>query len=72
MAVLLLLSLALNVWMGAVIARLENYHYASFIGWCDEFKASEGLAMLMKREECLATKQTRSNPLWHIYYALRG
>ncbi|KQQ61129.1 hypothetical protein ASF69_01520 [Rhizobium sp. Leaf311] len=67
--ILLVASLALNVWMGRALARLENYHYASQLGMCEEFLGKD-LAMQIKRDNCLEGKETRTSPLWHIYYAL--
>jgi len=69
-SVLLLLSLALNVWMGVALARLENYHYASQLGMCAEY-LDPNLAMQIKRDTCLEKKVTRTSALWHIYYALK-
>ncbi|UFW79574.1 hypothetical protein [Rhizobium sp. SU303] len=68
--VLLVLSLALNVWMGGALARLENYHYASQLGMCAEYLGPD-LSQQIKRDTCLGGKETRTNPLWHIYYALK-
>ncbi|MBY5617279.1 hypothetical protein HFO26_20630 [Rhizobium leguminosarum] len=67
--VLLVLSLALNVWMGVALARLENYHYASQLGMCAEFLGPD-LSQQIKRDTCLEGKETRTSMLWHTFYAL--
>lgn len=55
------------VWFAHIIIRLENYRYASNIGFCGELISD---ADLVKREIFLRNKQTRTNGLWHLYYAL--
>lgn len=51
------------------VIRLENYHYASVLGMCSEYKPSEPLQSV-QRIKCLNNMKTRSNPLWHLFYAL--
>ena len=57
--------------LSAAVVRLENFHYASFVGMCSEFKAEDPL-QTVKRHECLHKTETRTNPMWHLFYALRG
>jgi hypothetical protein len=66
-AVLLVLVLALSV----AVVRLENYHYASQVGMCSEFQTADPLSN-GKRHDCLHRQQTRTSPLWHLFYALAG
>ncbi|EJC70431.1 hypothetical protein Rleg5DRAFT_6239 [Rhizobium leguminosarum bv. viciae WSM1455] len=67
--VLLVLSLALNVWMGVALARLENYHYASQLGMCAEYLGPD-LSQQIKRDTCLEGKETRTSAIWHVFYGL--
>ena len=57
--------------LAASVVRLENYHYASVVGMCSEYKADDPLQSA-QRHECLHGTNTRTNPLWHIFYALTG
>jgi hypothetical protein len=51
------------------VIRLENYHYASVVGMCSEYKLDDPLQS-MQRQKCLSNTETRSNPFWHLFYAL--
>ena len=62
---------ALAVWLAATVVRLENFHYASFVNMCSEWKANDPL-QTVKRHNCLHRTETRTNPLWHLFYALTG
>jgi hypothetical protein len=68
--VIAVLLVFVAVLAGAVI-QLENYHYASFMGMCSEFKADDPLQAL-KRHDCLHKQQTRTNPIWHLFYGMQG
>ncbi len=59
--------LAMVVWFGLAIIRLERYHYASMLGICER-KAKPGQ---LEQQRCLNTIETRTNPLWHLAYGLR-
>lgn len=63
----LLTSVALNIWFAVIIINLENYHYASMVGFCSEFSGAD---MLVKKEECLNQTESRTHSLWHLYYAV--
>lgn len=65
--IIIIILLFLLVWFGLVIVRLENYHYASQVGFCDEFS---GLENLIQKDNCLNDAQTRTNSFWHIIYGL--
>lgn len=67
----ILVLAALVVWLATVVVRLENFHYASFVGMCSQFKADDQL-QTVKRHNCLHSTETRTGPLWHLVYALRG
>jgi hypothetical protein len=64
----------LVVWLSSAVIRLENYHYANQVGMCDKEicnKVIKGVsANLTERNRCFETVQTRTHPLWHLYYAL--
>lgn len=69
--ILIAVLLVCLVALSAVVIRLENFHYASFIGMCAEFKPEDPL-QTMKRHECLHKTETRTNPMWHLFYGLLG
>lgn len=56
--------------LAAAVIRLENCHYASFVGMCNEFKADDPL-QAVNRHDCLHKQETRTNPMWHLFYALK-
>lgn len=56
----------LVVWLSVTVIRLENFRYATFVGFCSEPTQSA------VRYECLKSKETRTSPLWHLFYALAG
>lgn len=60
---------ALVVWLSLQVIRLENYRYASSIGMCAEQEPKDPLAFA-KRDKCLREIQTRTNPLWHLWYGM--
>ena len=59
------------LWMSVAIVRLENFHYASFVDMCRQHKSDNPLET-MKFHNCLHDTQTRTSPLWHLFYALSG
>lgn len=67
-AAIVVLIICVLVLARAVI-RLENYHYASIVGMCSEYKADDPLQSV-QRQKCLNSTETRTNLLWHIFYAL--
>lgn len=65
--------LLLVVWLSATVVRLENFRYATSIGYCMEpMETLPAPAGLIERYECLKNKETRTNFLWHLFYALKG
>ena len=70
MRILLLLSVVLNVWMGYALIRLERFHYASLLGFCEQYGVENTPTLRIEKEKCLNDKETRVSPLWHLYYAL--
>ncbi len=69
---LVILLVVLLLWFGATIVRLENQNYAMATGLCDTF-SELNLAdweSVMERSRCLEEVETRTSPLWHLYYAL--
>jgi len=63
--------LALIFVLSAAVIRLENFYYASFVGMCSEFKIDDPM-QTVKRHNCLHAKETRTSPLWHLWYAVLG
>lgn len=63
--ILIGLLLIVIVWFSVVIIRLENYHYAVQVGFCQDMSVTE-------RDGCLSKIQTRTNPLWNLFYALKS
>ena len=55
---------ALLIWCGAAVIKLEGYRYAVSLGMCHEHHPD-----LVKLDECLRRAETR-NPLWHLLYGL--
>ena len=55
---------ALLVWFGSIIVELENYKYASMLGFCSEIQLPH------MRHECLLNTETRTHWIGHLIYAL--
>jgi len=55
------------VVLGRAVARLENYHYANEVGFCDQFDITNPQQRIA-REDCLNKVETRTNWWWHILY----
>lgn len=55
--------------LARTVIRLENYHYASVVGMCSEYKTDDPSNSL-QRQQCLNSTKSRTNPLWHLFYAL--
>lgn len=63
--ILIAVLAALLVWFGSALIRVENERYALFTGLCTfDAKSMEPL------DKCTRNAQTRTSPLWHLYYAL--
>jgi hypothetical protein len=58
--------LAVVVWLGAALARVENERYALATGLCKYDPAT--LVMF----DCLKTVVTRTGWWWNVWYALKG
>ncbi|MGY4459671.1 hypothetical protein ACVWYI_003631 [Bradyrhizobium sp. LB13.1] len=58
------------VWLGAAVVRLENYHYANFVGSCSQFNIKDTRERI-EREACLERAETRTNWAWHLVYGLK-
>ncbi len=64
--IIIAILLALLIWFGTTIVLLENYHYASQLGFCQEYDLD-----LVGRDECLEKVETRTSWIWHLLYGLR-
>jgi hypothetical protein len=58
---------AINLWFGAAIVRLENQRYALSLDMCSGSTPEK----LLRQHDCLANVQTRTSPIWHLLYGLR-
>ena len=58
-------------WLSVTVVRLENFHYATVVGMCSEYKADNPL-QTVPRHNCLHSTETRTSFIWHIFYALKG
>ncbi|MSU74862.1 hypothetical protein EXS57_03770 [Candidatus Kaiserbacteria bacterium] len=64
----------LVVLLSRTVVRLENFHYASWVGFCLE----EGVVYASnpdadgRRNRCLEQTQTRTSTWTHLFYALTG
>lgn len=63
--------LVLVTWLSTIVVRLENFRYATFVGFCSAPTESVPSDPL-KRYECLKSKKTRTSAMWHLFYALKG
>jgi len=69
---LLVISLALNVWLATSVVRLENIRYGLLVGVCSE-EEHTSLQNSIERPrylECLQRTEARTSPLFHLAYAL--
>lgn len=64
----LLLAIAVIVVLAAALVRVENQRYAMQVGMCKDNPTFP----LGWDYKCLATVETRTSWLWHLYYALTG
>ena len=67
----IIVLLACVVVLSFRLVELENFHYGSLVGMCSQFNTGDPLQNT-KHHECLHKTQTRTNALWHLFYALRG
>lgn len=67
----IVILLLLIVWLSTTVVRLENFRYATFVGFCSG-PAETIQTEPQKRYECLKSKETRTNWLWHLLFALKG
>lgn len=67
-AIMIIASLlAVNLWFGAAIVRLENQRYALVLDMCSGRTPEK----LLRQHDCLANVQTRTSPIYHLLYGLR-
>jgi hypothetical protein len=65
--VLVVSLIALLVWFGSALVRVENQRYALQVGLCT-FSPTDPVVL----SDCLNRAETRTGWWWHIFYALRG
>jgi len=61
--IVIVILLVIIVYFSLAIIRLENYHYAVQVGFCLGTNLEE-------RDQCLNKIETRTNPLYHLFYGL--
>lgn len=66
--IVIFILIILLFWFGATIVRLENYHYASQIGLCEnEINPTKNI----ERDKCLNITKTRTNWIYNLIYGLK-
>jgi hypothetical protein len=65
--VVIIVLILLVVWLSSAVIRLENYHYASQVGMCNDYEYPLEWG---ERDNCLNEKETRTSPIWHLLYGL--
>ena len=56
--------LVVIIYLLTVIVRIENERYAMSLGMCAGIVAPDA--------SCLSKVKSRTNPLWHLFYALQN
>jgi prolipoprotein diacylglyceryltransferase len=59
------------IWLVTIVIRLGNFHYGSLFGMCSELKADDP-EKTVQRRNCVHAAETRTSPLWRLFYALSG
>lgn len=74
MKYVLIVVLLVSVFiLGKTVIRLENYRYAHEVGMCDKEKFyGNELQKEQKSRDCFEHVQTRTNSLWHLFYAIKN
>jgi len=67
---LIVVLLAIVMWFGLSIVRLENERYALELEICGRFDPGNP-STLGKRDECLARVQTRTSSVYNLLYGLK-
>lgn len=60
----LVILVLIIIYQAIQIIRLERYHYASQLGYCQEIEE------LVERGRCLNETETRTSPIYHLLYGL--
>jgi len=72
--VIIAIQFGLLIWFGMSIAKLENYHYANFMGICAEHMEKDyplgEMQARVKREGCLHEAKVRTSPIWNFFEGL--
>jgi fluoride ion exporter CrcB/FEX len=66
----IIVLLLIVIWLSVVVIRLENFRYATQVGFCGD-KPTVSL-FAEDRYQCLKKVQTRTNSLAHLFFALAG
>jgi hypothetical protein len=66
----LLSAILIIVLQSAALIRLENQRYAMQVGLCEDKVLSIKTQQVVWDNACLERVETRTNWLWHLFYAL--
>jgi hypothetical protein len=66
----LLIALLVIVWLSASLVRVENQRYAMQVGMCEDKVLLEKVQQIGWDYACLSKVETRTNWMWHLFYAL--
>jgi hypothetical protein len=66
----LLSAILIIVLQSAALIRLENQRYAMQVGLCEDKVLSIKTQQVAWDSSCLERVETRTNWLWHLFYAL--
>ena len=63
---IIILLVLINIWFAKTIIQLEKFHYSVQVGMCGDYKSE---AERTKWLSCNEVTETRTNKLWHLFYA---
>jgi hypothetical protein len=64
--VIIILLILMNIWFAKTIIQLESFHNAVQTGMCGDYGSE---AERTKWLLCNEAAETRTNKLWHLFYA---
>jgi hypothetical protein len=60
----------LVIWLAIRVIELENFRYATAVGFCLQDTPTSSVDAQIQRYECLKKQNTRTNWMGHLYFAL--
>ena len=64
--IIIIFLILINIWFAKTIIQLEKFHYSVQTSMCGDYKSE---AERTKWLSCNETTETRTNKLWHLFYA---